>query len=109
MLHKNPACLNGHWAVQVNGEGLHFLLAKQNGEVIQNLLRTSDRERWHQHLSIIPRYLLDDLLKLGNGFGVGSMVAVAIGGLQENHISPLEQVKFTNNWQRLWTQVAGKY
>src|SRR5262245_10968164 len=54
ILHKNPACLNRHWAVQVNRKGLHLLLAKQDGEVIQNLLRTPDRKCRYQHLPIIP-------------------------------------------------------
>ena len=108
MLDENPARVNRHRAVQINGKGLHFLLPEQNGQVIENLLRPADGKRRYQNLSIVSGNPLNDLLELSNGFGVWPMFSVPVSGLQKYQVSLLQQIELPNDGQGLRAKIPGE-
>src|SRR3546814_15314893 len=56
-------------------------------EVVDQVLRTSDGEGGHQHVAAIAMGLLQDAGQLLDRVFVAAVVAVAIGGLHEHHVS----------------------
>ena len=75
-------------------------------EVVDQVLRTSDGEGGHQHVAAIAMGLLQDAGQLLDRVFVAAVVAVAIGGLHEHHVSFLEHGRRMHQRRAVVAQVA---
>ena len=92
--------LFGQWAVHIHrevGHGLHQPLVLDLPDEVQKLLGTAHGEGGNDHITALGDGLIDDLGQLVGVAPHLRVIAVAVGGLHENIVRPVEELRVADN------------
>ena len=100
---------DGHRAVDVDGERRHVAVPEKAREEIDELLRPADGEGGYQDLATAFHGGLHDAAKLVDRFIQGTVVAVAVGGFEEDHVGLHKALGIAQHGRALGADVAGEH
>jgi hypothetical protein len=104
--------LDGHRAVQIDGELGELAFANELGDGIKDMLCTADRKSWNQDLLASAHSFLQDAQQLGECLTQWAMVPVSIGRLEDDQISTRRRVwrnGIAQNWDPSGPKVSRKH
>ena len=101
--------LDGHRAVEKDGEGLHLARAEHLAQQEREQLRAADGEGRHEHLAVVLHGILHDGLKLLYRVKKRLVITIAVGGFEEDQISAAERLVVLENGRAARAEVAGEH
>ena len=100
---------DGHRAVKVNGDHWRATIASNLCKYMQQQLRATNCEAWYQHLALLPCALLKNRSQFRERLLGGSMVAIAIRGLQEHQVRGRARHGIAKDGHALLTNITGEH
>ena len=101
--------LDGHRAVQIDGELGQQVTAEDAGQDDQQQLGAADGKRGHQDLAVAGDGRLQDLPKLLYGFLERLVIAAAVGGFQKYSLGLVKRLGIFEDRRAFGPQVAGEH
>src|SRR5215471_5566210 len=108
MLHVEFRGLDGHWAIEEDRKRLGRPFAKHPAQQADQKLHAAHRECGNKDFATRNDSFLNDTDEFVDGFVERSMVAVTICGLQEDHVSVMERLKITKDWNAFGAEITRK-